>query len=84
LNLKPVLVVVIGALFGMETLTFKKFLYIVISFLGAALIIDPLWFANLWLYFKRIFWGSETNSFPDVSSDKSNFIFPQYSYLSIL
>jgi drug/metabolite transporter (DMT)-like permease len=47
LNLKPILVIIIGYLFGIENLSTKKILLILISFIGAGLIVNPDWFAHL-------------------------------------
>ena len=46
LNLKPVLVIVLGFCFGIETITLKKISLIFLSFLGACMIVDPEWFAR--------------------------------------
>ena len=46
MNLKPVLVMVLGILYGVETVTAKKAGLILLSFLGTALIVDPQLFAS--------------------------------------
>lgn len=48
LNLKPVLVVLLGYIFGLETITCRKLGYIALSFLGAGLITNPAWFQQVW------------------------------------
>lgn len=52
LNLKPVLVIILGVIFGIERITLKKLGYIFLSFLGAGLIVNPTWFASV---FSRLF-----------------------------
>lgn len=44
LNLKPILVIVLGLLFGIESITAKKAVIILVSFIGASLIVDPDFF----------------------------------------
>lgn len=47
LNLKPIMVVLIGLCFGVETLTLQKVLFILLSFVGAGLIVEPSFFLGL-------------------------------------
>ena len=59
LNLKPVLVILLGFCFGVETITLKKIVLILISFLGASLIVDQDLFAR---WFESIFHGKTQSS----------------------
>ena len=46
LNLKPILVIILGVFYGIESITLKKICLILLSFLGAMLIVNPDWFSN--------------------------------------
>ena len=47
LNLKPIMVIILGVMFGIETFTPRKLMYVCISFFGSGLIINPMFFRNL-------------------------------------
>ena len=47
-NLKPILVILLACFLGIDTLSVKKVILIFISFIGASLIVNPDWFANIY------------------------------------
>lgn len=47
LNLKPIMIILLGFCYGIETFTLKKVILILISFFGASLIVNPDFFARL-------------------------------------
>lgn len=50
LNLKPIMVVLIGVMVRIETMNSRKLMLVCISFLGAGLIINPSFFENVFFY----------------------------------
>ena len=69
LNLKPILVMLIGLLAKIESLTLKKVLLILISFVGTALIVSPGSFSELWRV--HILGQTSTSSAEHGSADLS-------------
>lgn len=48
MNLKPILVILLGFCYGVERITLRKTGIILLSFLGASLIVNPDYFAALY------------------------------------
>ena len=48
LNLKPILVILLGFCYNIEKITKKKVILILISFIGASLIVDPAFFSGVY------------------------------------
>ena len=63
LNLKPILVILLGFCYGIETITPKKISMIIISFFGASLIVNPNMFAAIYNRIK----GNQAEEMPETT-----------------